>query len=119
MGKVFKETKYSHRLKGVNKNKPHKNLIRLKFTVNKFKDNTILLTVNELSTDKLFIAWAAKLNQHKGILISKFESNDMLLLIRDSSFVFTENENLWIVSKRIWFERPWPPERLPWTTSEH
>ena len=40
------------------------------------------LTVKELSTERHFIVWAAKLNQHvyyKGIITSKFGSKDMLL----------------------------------------
>ena len=48
-------------------------------------------------TQRNFIVWAAKLNQHicfKGIMTSKFGSNDMLLLKTGSSFVSTEDENL-------------------------
>ena len=41
-----------------------------------------------------FTVWTAKLNQHKGILLPKFEFKDMLLWKRDSSFVSTEDENL-------------------------
>ena len=51
------------------------------------------LTVKELSTEKHFIVWAAKLNQHryfKGIMTLKFGSKDMLLWKRGSSFVSTE-----------------------------
>ena len=44
--------------------------------------------------------------QHKGILTLKFESKDMLLWKRDSSFVSTEDENLWIASRLIWFDAP-------------
>ena len=36
-------------------------------------------SVKELSTERHFIVWTAKLNQHKVILILKFESKDMLL----------------------------------------
>ena len=74
------------------------------------------LTVKELSTERHLIVWTAKLNQHlyyKGILTSEFRSKDMLLGKRGSSFVFTEDENLWIVSRRIWFQGPRPPEKLP------
>ena len=73
------------------------------------------LTVKELSTERHFIVWAAKINQHicsKGILIPKFESKDMLLWKRGSSFVFTEDENLWIASRPIWFNGSKPSERL-------
>ena len=72
------------------------------------------LTVKELSTERHFIIWAAKLNQngfHKGIMTSKFGSKNMMLW-RGSSFVFTENETLWIASIQIWYDRPPPPERL-------
>ena len=55
------------------------------------------LTMKELSTERNFIVWAAKLNQpiyFKGILIPKFESKDMLLWKSRSSFVSTEDENV-------------------------
>ena len=74
------------------------------------------LTVKELSTERHFIVWAAKLNQHvcsKGILFLKFESKNMLLWKRGFAFVFTEDANLWVVSRQIWFHRPRPPEKLP------
>ena len=73
------------------------------------------LTVKELSTERHFIIWAAKLNLHicsKGILTSEFGSKDMMLWKRGSSFVFTEDETLWIASRPIWYDRPHPPERL-------
>ena len=73
------------------------------------------LTVKELSTEKHFIVWAAKLNQHgyyKGIMTFKFGCKDMLLWKRDSSFVFTEDKNLWIASSPIWFHGTRPPEKL-------
>ena len=59
---------------------------------------------------------AAKLNQHiyfKGILNSKFESKDILLWKRGYSFVFTEDENLCIASRIIWFSGSRTFERLP------
>ena len=74
------------------------------------------LTVKELSTERHFIVWAAKLNQHvyyKGILTSEFGSKDMVLWKRGSSFVFTEDENLWIASRPILFDRLCPPKRFP------
>ena len=73
------------------------------------------LTVNKLSTERHFIVWAAKLNQnvfYKGIMISKFVSKDMLLWKRGSSLVFTEDENLWIASRLVWFDGTRTPERL-------
>ena len=80
------------------------------------------LTVKELNTEKHFIVWADKLNQHvyyKGIMTSKFESKNMVLWKRGSSFVSIENENLWIASRRILFHGPRPPERLLWTPSKN
>ena len=70
------------------------------------------LTVKKLSTERHFIVWVAKLNQHvcyKGILTSKFESKDMLLWKRSSTFVSTEDENLWIPPRLMWFEQIRPP----------
>ena len=72
------------------------------------------LIVKELSTERHFIIWTAKLNQngyHKGIITSVFGSKDMILW-RGSSFVFTEDETLWIASIPIWYDRPCPPGRL-------
>ena len=61
------------------------------------------LTVKELSTERIFIVCADKLIQHiyyKGMLTSKVESKDMILWKR-GSFVFTEDETLWIASRAI------------------
>ena len=73
------------------------------------------LTVNELSTERYFIVWAAKLNQHyfsyKGIMTSKFGCKDMLLWKR-GSLVSTVDENLWIASRPRWFDETRPPERM-------
>ena len=71
------------------------------------------LTVKELSAERHFIVWAAKLNQYKGILTSEFESKDMLLWKKGSCFVSTEDENLWINYRLIQFDGPRPPERSP------
>ena len=71
------------------------------------------LTVKELTIERHFIVWTVKLNQHKGILTSKFESKDMLLWKKGFSFVFTKDENLWIASRLMWFDGPRSPERLP------
>ena len=73
------------------------------------------LTLKELSIERSFIVWAAQLNQHvyyKGIMTSKFGSKDMMLWKR-GSFVFTEDETLWIASRPIWHDRSHPPEKLP------
>ena len=62
------------------------------------------LTMKELSTERHFIVWAAKLNQNvycKRILISKFKSKNVLLLKRGFSFVSTEDESLWNTSRQI------------------
>ena len=72
--------------------------------------------MKELNTETHFIVWAAKLKQYvyyKGILTSKFGSKNMVHWKRGSSFVFSEDENLWIASTPIWFPGPRPPERLP------
>ena len=71
--------------------------------------NLNFLTIKELSTERHFIVWAAKINQHiyfKGILISEYGSKNMLLC---TSFVSTEDENLWIASRLIWFDGPRAP----------
>ncbi|CAO2605683.1 hypothetical protein LEMLEM_LOCUS12556 [Lemmus lemmus] len=73
------------------------------------------LTVKELNIKRHFTGWAAKLIQHiysKGVLISRFGSREMMLWKGGSSFVFTEDETLWISSIPIWYDRPRPPERL-------
>ena len=64
--------------------------------------------MNELSTERDFIVQAAKLSQHKGTLTSKFESKDMLLWKRGSAFVSTEDKNLWIPSRLMWFDEQDP-----------
>ena len=48
------------------------------------------LTVKELSTERHFIIWAAKLNQngYKGIMTSEFGSKDMILLEKRFFFCF-------------------------------
>ena len=82
----------------------------------------ILLSFNCLNAEKgatatkryLFMN-AAKLIQDryvKNTLTSKFGSKDMILWKGGSSFVFTEDETLWIASIPIWYDRPRPPERL-------
>ena len=73
------------------------------------------LTAKELSTERHFIVWAAKANKHvyyKGIMTSKFRSKDMLLWKRGSSLLSTEDENLWIASRLVWFDGTRSPERL-------
>ena len=72
------------------------------------------LTVKDLNTERLFIVWAAKINQdiyYKAILTSEFGSKNIILWKRGSSFVFTEDETLWIASRPICYDRPCPPER--------
>ena len=63
-----------------------------------------------------------KLNQHicfKGILTSKFGPKDMLVWKRGSAFVYTEDENLWISSRLMWFYGIRPPGRSPWTLKKY
>ena len=72
------------------------------------------LTAKGLNAERHFIIWAAKLNQngyHKGIMTSEFGSKNMMLWKGGPSFVFTEDETLWIASVPIWYDRP--PERSP------
>ena len=107
----------SHRLKGVQKNKPRKHE---KFTESLhyvyycvFFDFFVCEGPKYRET---LIVWAARLNQHiylKGILISKCGSKHMLHWKRDSSFVSTEDENLWIVSRLILFDGSRAPKRSP------
>ena len=111
-----KQSTDSHISKGVKKNKSCKN--------GKFTESLDyvyycvffeFMTVKELSTERYFIVWTAKLNQrvyYKGLLTSKFESKDMLFWNRDSSLVSTEDENLWNPCRPIWFHGTRPPERL-------
>ena len=73
------------------------------------------LTVKELNTERHFIVWSAMLIQHEyyeAILTSEFGSKDMMLWKRGSSFVFSDDETLWIVSIPIWYDRPCTHERL-------
>ena len=58
---------------------------------------------------------AAELIQDRYVentLTSEFCSKNMMLWKGGSSFVFTEDETLWIASIPIWYDRPRPPERL-------
>ena len=69
------------------------------------------LTVKELSTKGHFIVQTAKLKKHvyyNGILTSVFCSKDTLLWKRGSSFVSSEDENLWNPSRLMWFDGPKP-----------
>ena len=43
----------------------------------------------------------------------------MLLWKRGSVFVSTEDENLWINSRLMWFDAPRPPEKLLWTPQKY
>ena len=62
----------------------------------------LLINAAELIQDRYF----------KNTLISEFGSKNMMLWKGGSSFVFTEDETLWIASIPIWYDRPRPPERL-------
>ena len=82
----------------------------------------IMLSLNCLNAEEgatavkryLFIN-AAELIQDRYFektLTSELGSKDMVLWKGGSSFVFTEDETLWIASIPIWYDRPCPPERL-------
>ena len=82
----------------------------------------IMLSLNCLNAEEgvtavkryLFIN-AAELIQDRyfeNTLTSEFGSKDMILWKGGSSFVFTEDETLWITSIPIWYDRPRPPERF-------
>ena len=82
----------------------------------------IMLSLNCLNAEEgataakryLFIN-AAELIQDRYVentLTSEFESKDMMLWKGGPSFVFTEDETLWIASIPIWYDRPRPPERF-------
>ena len=62
----------------------------------------LLINTAELIQDRYF----------ENTLTSEFGSKDMILWKGGSSFVFTEDETLWIASIPIWYDRPRPPERL-------
>ena len=82
----------------------------------------IMLSLNCLNAEEgattakryLFIN-AAELIQDRYFeisLTSEFGSKNMMLWKGGPSFVFTEDETLWIASIPIWYDRPRPPERL-------
>ena len=89
----------------------------------------IMLSLNYLNAEEgataakryLFIN-AAELIQDRYVqntLTSEFGSKDMILWKGGSSFVFTEDETLWIASIPIWYDRQRPPERLLSTPSKN
>ena len=83
----------------------------------------IMLSLNCLNAEEVatvakrcLFTNAAELIQDRyfeNTLTSKFGSKDMILWKGGSSFVFTEDETLWIASIPIWYDKPCPPERLP------
>ena len=82
----------------------------------------IMLSLNCLNAEegatadkRLLFINAAKLIQDRyfeNTLTSEFVSKNMILWKGGSSFVFTEDETLWIASIPIWYDRPRPPERF-------
>ena len=82
----------------------------------------IMLSLNCLNAEegataakRLLFINAAELIQDRyfeNTLTSEFGSKNMMLWKGGSSFVFTEDETLWIASIPIWYDRPRPPERL-------
>ena len=73
----------------------------------------ILLTVNEVSMERQFILWVAKLNQciyFKGILASKFGPEGMLLWKSGSAFVSFEDTKMCLPYRLIWLDQTRPTE---------
>ena len=78
----------------------------------------ILLSLNYLIAEKITIDKrnAARLIQFiyfKNVLTPKFKHKGKLLGKRISSFVSTENEELRISSRLMWFDQARPPETAP------
>ena len=72
----------------------------------------------ETAAKRYLLINAAKLIQDRyfeNTLASKLKSKGMLLWRRDFTFVFTENERLWIYSelRKIIFDQGRPPEKSP------
>ena len=82
----------------------------------------IMLSLNCLNAEegataakRYLLINAAELIQDRYVqntLTSEFGSKDMILWKGGSSFVFREDETLWIASIPIWYDRPRPPESL-------
>ena len=82
----------------------------------------IMLSLNCLNaeegataTTRLMFINASELIQDRYVentLTSELGSKDMILWKGGPSFVFTEDETLWIASIPIWYDRPRPPERF-------
>ena len=62
----------------------------------------LLINTAELIQDRYF----------ENTLTSEFGSKNMMLWKGGPSFVFTEDETLWIASIPTWYDRIHPPERL-------
>ena len=77
--------------------------------------NCLIAEEGATTAKRLLFINAAELTQDRYVentLTSEFGSKDMILWKGGSSFVFTEDETLWIASIPIWYDRPRPPERL-------
>ena len=70
-----------------------------------------VFSLNFLTAERHLFLGAAKLNQHKGILTSKFASKDMLLWKRCSSFAAIEDKMLSIAFRLMWFDQGRHPEK--------
>ena len=79
----------------------------------------VLLSLNCLTaekittTDKRNAAGLIQFIYFKNALTQKFKPKDKLLGKRISILVSTENENLWILSRLMWFDQARPPETMP------
>ena len=96
-------------IKVVKKNKPRKD----KNTQRVWVLHIIVFSLNFSTVGRHLIQGDAKINQHKGILTSKFESKDMLFWKRGSAFDSTEDEDLWIPSRLMLFDGTRSPEMSP------
>ena len=72
----------------------------------------IVFSFGFLTGERHLITGTAK----KGILTLNYGSKDMLLWKRGSVFVSTEDENLWIPYRLMWFIGTRTPERSPLTS---
>ena len=80
--------------------------------------NCLIAEEGATTAKRLLFINAAELTQDRNFentLASKLKSKGMLLWRRDSAFVSTENERLWIYSelRKITFDQGRPPEKSP------
>ena len=85
--------------------------------------NCLIAEEGATTAKRLLFINAAELTQDRNFentLASKLKSKGMLLWRRDSAFVSTENERLWIYSelRKIHFDQGRPPEKSPVGTDD-